>query len=187
MPSCSVIEADARHRAIMRRNCRRSAPRSRPRSTRSVTIPTRTRAARETLIGLPRLRAAASTIWTSALDPGARGRGGDGACRSPPRTLAQGAGRRRSRSRSPRRSRSRRCTKQVEEARRREEEVRQRRTEENRAQEQVIRACSRALTALENARKRKADLEQPPARTERAIRASTRNCAPPSAKTASRP
>jgi exonuclease SbcC len=45
----------------------------------------------------------------------------------------------------------------VEEARRREDEVRQRRTEEKRAQERKIRA-EQSLAALENARKRKADL-----------------------------
>ena len=48
---------------------------------------------------------------------------------------------------------------QVEEARRREDEMRQRRTAEKRAQEQVIRV-QQALNALENARKRKAELEQ---------------------------
>ena len=47
----------------------------------------------------------------------------------------------------------------VEEARRREEEVRQRRTYEKRTQESMIRA-QQALAALENARKRKADLER---------------------------
>ena len=46
----------------------------------------------------------------------------------------------------------------VEEARRRDEEVRQRRTAEKRAEESVIRA-QQALAALENARKRKAELE----------------------------
>jgi exonuclease SbcC len=47
----------------------------------------------------------------------------------------------------------------VEEALRREEELRQRRTAEKRAQEQVIRA-QQALSALEYARQRKAELEQ---------------------------
>ena len=46
----------------------------------------------------------------------------------------------------------------VDEARRRDEEVRQRRTAEKRAQESVIRA-QQALAALENARRRKADLQ----------------------------
>jgi exonuclease SbcC len=48
---------------------------------------------------------------------------------------------------------------QVEEARRREEEVRMRRTEERHALEQVTRV-QQALNALENARQRKAELEQ---------------------------
>jgi exonuclease SbcC len=47
----------------------------------------------------------------------------------------------------------------VEEARRREEELRRRRTEEKRAQEQVIRV-QQQLAALDNARRRKADLQQ---------------------------
>ena len=46
----------------------------------------------------------------------------------------------------------------VEEARRRDDEVRQRRTAEKRAQENMIRA-QQALSALENARKRKAELQ----------------------------
>jgi len=46
----------------------------------------------------------------------------------------------------------------VEEARRREDEMRRRRSDEKHAQEQVIRA-QQALSALENARKRKAELE----------------------------